>query len=303
MISHLMLTKTETLSQSVSLQIDNNRLPFLVIAHEKVTAVFSLHGGHLIHFQSAQLEPLIWLSKNAIFNGSKAIRGGVPICWPWFGTPKPSLGEKLPAHGFARNSEWTLASIEESSQGVALELTLSSSEATLALWPYQFELTLKATLNDQLTLQLVTENKDNKPFSYAGALHTYLNISEPESIHLSGLSEQFYNSLNNYQLESGDTTLLIDRPIDAVYKKSAGDIQLNDKQFKRTLVMTNTGNDSEVLWTPWREGAKAFVDMPDDGYQTMFCIESAITQGNGRQINIGEQHTLTSTIKQFSYKQ
>jgi len=298
MISHLLLKKTKSLSPSVSLQEDSNGFEFLIIEHQTLSAAFTLHGGHLIHFQVGQQEPLIWLSKTAVFDGKKAIRGGVPICWPWFGPAGACLGDNLPAHGFARTSKWSVGEVKETNKGVELELKLSENEATLALWPHQFELTLKATLNTQLTLALTTENSGDEPFSYRGALHTYLNISTPAAINISGLNEQFSNSLKQGALETGDTTLSVDKAIDAIYKKSKGTIALNDEQFQRTLTMHNSGNDSEVLWTPWVEGAQAFADMPDDGYQTMFCIESAITHSSGQQVNIGEKHTLTTLINQ-----
>jgi len=296
MISHLLLKKIKSLSPSVSLQEDSNGFAFLIIEHKKLNAAFTLHGGHLIHFQAGQQPPLIWLSKTAIFDDQKAIRGGVPICWPWFGAAGAALGTGLPSHGFARTSKWSVGEITESNEGVELELKLRDSDETLALWPHQFELTLKATLTTQLKLALISENRGDKPFYYRGALHTYLNISTPDAVNISGLSEQFSNSLKQGALESGDSTLLIDQPIDAIYKKSSEKILLNDKQYQQTITMSNTGNDSEVLWTPWIEGAQAFVDMPNNGYQTMFCIESAITQASGQQVNIGEKHILTTLI-------
>lgn len=297
MISHLFLTKTKSLSPSVSLQVDSNGFEFLIIDHDKLNAAFSLHGGHLIHFQRTGEPAIIWLSKTAIFNEKKAIRGGVPVCWPWFGAASADLGENLPAHGFARTSQWVLGNIDESNEGVELELTLHNNEETLKLWPYEFELTLKATLNSQLKLALITENKSNKPFSYRGALHTYLNISAPESTKVTGLNHELYKSINNKNLETGDTTLFIDRAIDFIYKKAPSDILLTDVGFQRSLTMTNAGNDSEVLWSPWIKGAEAFADMPDDGYQTMLCIESTITRESGQTVTPGQTHILTTLIK------
>jgi len=297
MISHLSLKTIKTVSPSVTLKTDDNDFEFLVIEHEKLNAMFTLHGGHLVHFQPVNQPAIIWLSKTALFVDSKAIRGGVPICWPWFGAADPSLGENLPSHGFARTSKWSLGNIEESNDGVELELILNSNEETLKLWPYQFELTLKASLTDQLKLELVTENKSDSDLTYRSALHTYLNISTPESVKVSGLNKQFFNSLSAGKLETGDTTLIINKAIDAIYKKANGAILLNDEQFNRQLAITNTGNDSEVLWSPWVEGAQAFADMPDDGYQTMLCIESTITGKNGQSVKPGETHTLTTLIK------
>ena len=297
MISHLSLTQKKSISPSVNLQTDSNGFEFLIVEHEKISAALTLHGGHLIHFQRAQQEPLIWLSKTAVFDDKKAIRGGVPVCWPWFGAADASLGENLPGHGFARTSKWTLGKIEESAEGVDIELHLTSSEETLALWNHQFELTLKLSLNAQLKIDLITENKSDKPLNYKGALHTYLNISDPASVNVSGLNDECYNSLEDKRLETGKASRLVDQAIDAIHKKSDSNIILDDKGFQRTLTMTNTGNDSEVFWTPWVEGSIAFADVPDDGYKTMLCIESAITQGKGQTVDSGEKHTLTTLIK------
>jgi len=297
MISHLSLNNVNTISPSISLQTDENGVEFLIVEHDKLNAALTLHGAHLIHFQKKQQPPVIWLSKTAIFDNKKAIRGGVPICWPWFGPADPSLGENLPAHGIARTSKWTLINTEESDNGVVIKLQLKSSEASLKIWPYEFELKLQITLDSECKLTLTTENKSNKPFIYGGALHTYLNISSPESVKIIGINEKFTNSLKNKRLETGDTTLLIDQAIDSIYKKSNTEIQLKDSQFQRTLTVSNTGNDSEVLWSPWVEGAQAFADMPDNGYQTMFCIESAITQKSGQLVEAGNTHTLTTLIK------
>lgn len=297
MISHLSLTAKKSLSASVSLLSDANGFEFLIIEHKKLNASFSLHGGHLLSFQRTGEEPIIWLSKTAIFDSTKAIRGGVPICWPWFGAADPALGDNLPSHGFARTSKWAVGNIEESIDGVELELILHSNEKTLKLWPYQFELTLKASLGEQLSLELVTENKSEQPLTYRSALHTYLNISAPESVIVSGLNTEFSNSLKDKALETGDSTLIIDQAIDSIYKKSAKGIVLADEGFKRQLIMTNKGNDSEVLWSPWREGAQAFADMPDNGYQTMLCIESTITEAQGQLIEAGEKHSLSTLIK------
>ncbi|WP_028865088.1 D-hexose-6-phosphate mutarotase [Psychromonas aquimarina] len=297
MISHLFLEQKSTLSDSVSLQTDSSGYEFLIIEHQKLNAAFALHGGHLIHFQLKGQEPLIWLSKTAVYNDQKAIRGGVPICWPWFGAAGEALGDNLPSHGFARTSKWSVADIKESEQGVELEFVLKDSAATRELWPFEFELVLKASLTSELKLELVSRNTGDKSFSYRGALHTYLNISSPESCRVSGLNETFSDSLKNSEVTTGDGSLLINSPIDSIYKKAPLSVLLDDKQFNRQLIMQNSGNDSEVLWTPWVDGAAAFADMPDNGYQTMFCIESAVTAKQGITVAPGQSHTLSTLIK------
>jgi len=296
MLRHISLDKIKTFSNAVSIQVDPTGYEFLIIDHKKFDAAFTLHGGHLVHFQLKEQPPIIWLSKTAIYNEQKAIRGGVPICWPWFGAADKSLGENLPAHGFARTSKWELAAHNEFAEGVEIELRLTDSAATREIWPFQFELLLKATLTDQIKLELISKNTGDRPFTYRSALHTYLNISAPEACTVSGLNNQYNDSLDNGLAKSGDSTLKITGPIDAVYKKAPSSITLSDQQFNRQLIINNSGNDSEVLWTPWVAGAKAFADMPDDGYKTMLCIESAITSKSGVAVQPGHSHSLTTEI-------
>lgn len=296
MISHLSLQKKNSLSNSVSLQSDTNGFEFLIIEHENFDAAFALHGAHLLHFQLKEQAPIIWLSKTAVFNKQKAIRGGVPICWPWFGAAGEALGENLPAHGFARTSKWSVKKVNELTAGIELQLLLKDSEETREIWPYQFELVLKATLTDTLKLELISKNMGTDSFSYNAALHTYLNISSPEFCLITGLSKQYADKLNAGKLETGISELRINGPIDSIYQKAADAVVLHDRGFKRQLTITDSGNDSEVLWTPWVAGAQAFADMPDNGYQTMFCIESAITRQKGQDVAAGQTHKLTTVI-------
>lgn len=296
MISHLSLQKKNTLSNSVSLQTDENDFDFLVIEHDNFDAAFSLHGAHLLHFQLKKQAPIIWLSKTAIFNDKKAIRGGVPVCWPWFGPAGKSLGDNLPGHGFARTSKWSVKNINELSNGVEIEFLLTDSEETRKLWPHQFELVLKATLTDTVTLALTSTNTGSEPFFYRSALHSYLAISSPEACKITGLNTHYADMLNAGKAELGDGSLTITKPVDAIYQKAPSAITIADSTYKRNLTVTNTGNDSEVVWNPWVSGAKGFADMPDDGYQTMLCVESAITDPAGETVAAGQSHTLTTTI-------
>ena len=299
MISHLQLTNIETLSSSCSLNKDHTGYQFLIINHPKVAAAFALHGGHLIHFQIKDKPATIWTSKTAIFNDEKAIRGGVPICWPWFGAADAELGNNLPAHGLARTSNnWSIGDISESDEGVDIKLHLTSSPETKALWPFDFNLTLQATLSSTLSLKLITENTGNLPFNYRAALHSYINLSDVTNVQISDLAEHSFNSLTQ-KTENKDGNLIINQAIDSIYDKAPQDIQLKDTGFDHTINIHNEGNDSEILWSPWVAGAEAFADMPDDGFKTMFCIESGITKEKGVTVLPNDEHILAT---QFSIK-
>ena len=294
MISHLQLTTIKTLSHSSSLKEDETGFQFIEINHPHFDAAFSLHGGHLIHFQPNGKPAIIWTSKTAIYNNEKAIRGGVPICWPWFGAAGDKLGSGLPAHGIVRTSDnWLLGEINESTQGVELNLHLNSTPETKAIWPFDFNLTLRVTLSNSIKLELITENTGDLPFTYRAALHSYLNISDVTNVNISGLSHSSYNGLTQ-QRDNTNGHLIIDQAIDSIYDKAPQKIILKDSGFNHELSIENVGNDSEVLWSPWIEGAKAFADMPDDGFKTMFCIESGITDIEGVTVQPKAKHILST---------
>ncbi|MFO6422953.1 D-hexose-6-phosphate mutarotase [Motilimonas sp. KMU-193] len=295
MIDHLNLTSKRDLSPSVQLMVDGNGVEFVSINHAEAQACFTLHGAHLLHFQAKDQAPAIWLSKTAIFDNSKAIRGGVPICWPWFGAPAAALGEGLPAHGFARNSLWQLGEISEDQDGVVISFKLSDSPKTQALWPYQFELTLTATIAKSLTLSLATKNTGTQPLQYLAALHTYLNISAPEQVEVTGLGPTYIDSLDNRTIKNAAPSLTLSGPVDSLYIEPTDTVKLADQGLSRELNIISQGHDTIVAWTPWIEGAKSMADMPDDGYQTMLCLEAAIT-GNAVTVAPGESHILSTTI-------
>lgn len=297
MISHLRLNTTKTLSQHVSMQVDDNGFEFIVLNHPNFDAAFSLHGAHLVHFQAKQKAPLIYLSKATLFNSNKAIRGGVPICWPWFGNTTFSKSNNLPGHGFARISKWTVSKLIETDNGIDITFSLTSNPATKTMWDHDFELTLTASLSDHVELSLVTQNIGTSSFNYGGALHTYLNIADIEHCVVKGLANSYSDSLDNKQIKSDIQPLLINKPTDSIYAVNEGHITVEDTNNHRHITIANQGNDSVVVWNPWITGAKAFADMPDDGYKTMLCVEAAITSEEGVVVKAGQSHTLKTIIK------
>jgi len=297
MISHLRLNTTKTLSQHVSMQVDDNGFEFIVLNHPNFDAAFSLHGAHLVHYQKKQQAPLIYTSKVAFFDSNKAIRGGVPICWPWFGNTTFSKSNNLPGHGFARINKWTVSQIIETDNGIDISFSFTSNTSTKTMWNHDFELTLTASLSDHIELSLITKNTGDSSFSYGGALHTYLNIADVEQCVVKGLAESYSDSLDNKQIKTNTQPLLINKPIDSIYAVNEGEIIVDDNDNKRKIMITNQGNDAVVVWNPWVEGAKGFADMPDDGYKTMLCIEAAITSEAGTVVKAGQSHTLKTIIK------
>jgi len=279
------------LSDNVTVaQLDDVKV--IRVIHDKANAAISLHGGHVLSFTPKGQDDLIWMSKEAIFNPEKAIRGGVPVCWPWFGRIAD------PAHGFARNNEWTLIEHRENDNGVIVVLGLEASETTKAIWPFEFEARLTVEIGDELRIMLDAKNTDNKAWNCSGALHTYLNVADIASTTITGMGLTYIDGLQNAKLCTGEDTLSISAAVDRVYTQPENTVSVLDSQ--RTLTVTNSGHNAAVIWNPWIEGAESMADMNNDGYKTMVCVEStyhATSLEEAQTVEPGNAFTLTTTIK------
>lgn len=280
------------LSDNVTI-IEKDGIKIVRVIHEKAEAGISLHGGHVLWFKPTGQDDVIWLSEKAEFNTDKAFRGGIPICWPWFGRIA------APAHGFARTSQWTLIEHRENEQGVIVSLGLEQNEKTLAIWPHKFQARLNVEITDSLKVTLDVTNTDEKEWSFSGALHTYLNVGDIRETQTTGMGAEYIDSLLDAKVCQGGDTLTLNDTIDRVYTTPAKQIEVQDGQLKRTLVVTNQGANSAVLWNPWAEGAQNMSDMADDGYLTMLCVESTLHAPSietGKTLQPGDSHQLITEL-------
>jgi glucose-6-phosphate 1-epimerase len=233
------------------------------------------------------------MSQQAKFDGKTALRGGIPVCWPWFGRIA------APAHGFARSSEWQLVEHRESEAGVIVSLGLKPSEETLAVWPHQFDARLNVEIGDELKVTLDVKNTDEQPWTFSGALHTYLNVADIHNTTTTGMGAEYIDSLRGGKICQGGAELVLTDTIDRVYTQPEAQILVADKKLERTLTVENQGHNSAVLWNPWAEGAAGMGDMQDDGYLTMLCVESTLHAPSleaGKTLQPGENHQLITTI-------
>jgi len=271
----------------------SNGFKYLEIKNRYADAKIALQGAHLFHYAVKEKAPLLWLSKAAYFEEGKAIRGGVPLCFPWFGKKKED--PMLPQHGFARTSLWRVILEEESSDGSShVRLELTATPETLKLWNYSFNVTLDITIADKLTMALTTTNTDTKPFELSAALHTYFAISHIESVSIEGLEgKRYYNNLDGKAyIQEGK--VIFKEEVDRVYFEPSKSVILSDS--KRQLNLQHEGSNSVVVWNPWLEKSQQMADMLDDEYETMVCIESANAHEDARTLNPGERHTLKAII-------
>jgi len=257
-------------------------------AHAKI----ALQGAHIFDYAREGEEPILWLSEVSSFKYTESIRGGIPICWPWFGLHKD---ESLPQHGFARTAKFKLINIDESDANTTeLIFTLYSTPQTMKLWPYKFELELKVAISDKLTMELKTTNTDDKAFLITEALHTYFAISHISEISINGLDKKPYLDALSMEQKKQSGKITFKQEVDRVYQEVDREILLEDKN--RTLKIENEGSSSVVVWNPWIEKCRRMSAMKPDSYESMVCIESANAFSDSRVIKPKESHTLKVTI-------
>ncbi|OEE86588.1 D-hexose-6-phosphate mutarotase [Enterovibrio norvegicus FF-162] len=256
------------------------------VIHPKATAAISLFGAHVLSFQPSGKKETIWMSENADLSGTKAIRGGIPVCWPWFGKAAE------PSHGFARSSEWALNEHRENEEGVIISLTLTDTAETRAIWPHAFRAELLMEVTDTLKVSLISTNTGDAPMQIGGALHTYLNIGDVTETTVSQLGNEYIEG-GIRKPSSGNTGF--DQEIDRIYTHANETVMVEDPRFQRRLAVTNQGNNAVVVWNPWKALSASMGDMADDSYETMVCVESAVYDRSVK-LEAGENHTLSTLI-------
>lgn len=284
---------TRTLTAHCTLSHHPAGQPLLTVDNGYARAEISLFGAHVLSYQRHDEPASIWLSDKAVLDGSKPIRGGIPLCWPWFGPAPARVGSSKPSHGFARTSLWTLDGVSDHGDGTLVHLSLRDNEATRQLWPHAFELELDVLVGKELALVLTTRNTGKEPLVYSGALHTYLQISAPEAVSVSGLGEPYADKLTG-QNGQQQGALPLNGPLDRVYWQPDAQVSIQDGERQTRVVSGN--HDSVVVWTPWLEGASAMADMSDDGYRTMLCVEAAIANEAGVTVAPDEEHSFSTVI-------
>ncbi|MFQ0996546.1 D-hexose-6-phosphate mutarotase [Gilliamella sp. CG25] len=239
-------------------------LPILTVNHKTCTAAISLQGAHLLFWQpSTETSPVIWLSEKTFFKKGTAIRGGVPICWPWFG----QLGN--PSHGFARIVEWTLDSCKEDANGVDIILSLTNNPQTESYFakPFKIWLTIHVGKSCEVTLSCQGD------FEATSALHTYLGISDIDDVTVKGLGDTYQDRLSVENKPTINGQLTFNQEVDRIYTHAENTLTINDTS--RTIELTNINASDVVTWNPWTDKAKAMADFDDQEYKKMVCVESA----------------------------
>lgn len=268
-----------------------NGFEYLEIKNDSCSAKIALQGAHIFEYKRESEKDMLWLSQVSDFEIGKAIRGGIPICWPAFGMNNPNLMQ----HGFARTSMFEQISTKEIDERTTeVTLRLVHSKKSLKLWNYKFELELKVTLSDKLEMELKTTNLDEKEFTLTQALHTYFSVSDISEVTIKGLdAKPRFDALTQKTFtQNGD--IEFDAEFDSVFQKVDSELELKDKS--RAIKIKNEGSSSVVVWNPWIEKGSQMSGMKSDGYREFVCVESANAYEDFRVLKPLEVHRLKATI-------
>lgn len=273
----------------------NGGLPRVCISTSTAKGEIYLHGAHLTSWRPAGAEEVIFLSQQAEWEPGRAIRGGIPVCFPWFRNKADD--PKAPSHGFVRTKAWQLDSIEVGNQAVIVSLSTQSDEATRAWWPHDFHLLLRLTVGAELTQELVVSNTGTAPLRFEEALHTYYRVGGAESVRISGLDGVAYldnTDANREKQQEGDIVFIAQT--DRVYLETTHAVEIGDPILRRRIRLEKQDSRNTVVWNPWSTGAQLLADLGDDEWRTMACVEAGNIRGLAVDLAPGEQHTMKTVI-------
>jgi glucose-6-phosphate 1-epimerase len=278
-------------------QIDagNGRLPRIQIVTRSATADIYLHGAQVTSWQPAGTSEVIFVSRNAQWEDGKAIRGGIPVCFPWFRAK--SDDSKAPMHGFVRTKEWQVDSISiVDEDAVCVRLWTASDEASRKWWPFEFRLEYAITIGKMLELELAMRNTGRTALRFEEALHTYFRVSDARKVAVRGLDGlKFLDNRDGNAEKTQAGELIPTKQTDNAYINATGPAEIVDSA--RRLTTEKLNSDSTIVWNPWSDGAAKMADFGADEWASMLCVEGGNIMDAAVTLEPGQSHTMRVSIR------
>jgi glucose-6-phosphate 1-epimerase len=288
------------LPTSVRLETGRGGLPVLLVDGSAARAEIYLHGATVTDWTPRDREPVLWVSSASRFTRDAAIRGGVPICFPWFGAQAGH--PESPSHGFARLSEWSLVGAEDDGEDVTVRLCLTDSDATGASsWPHCFEAVYTVVVGSRLSLALTVTNRGDDAVVFEEALHTYLEVRDIRATEVAGLEgNAFYDSLAGPGVgpAPGESDPVRFRAeTDRIYVGTRGTVTVRDTDAGRSVLVGKDGSETTVVWNPWIDKARDLPDFGEDEWKGMVCAEVGNIRDAAVRLAPGGSHTMTAIFE------
>lgn len=272
-------------------------LPCLDLSNTFGTARIYLHGAHVTSWSPIGQRDVLWMSAYSHFAAGKPIRGGIPLCFPWFGG-HPTDASK-PAHGFARSMAWTVHSRSETTEHTTVVLALSDSAATKTAWPHAFRAELTLTLGRNLQVALTITNTDNAPFSFTEALHTYFGVGDITQTTVDGLKGAAYDDRaggGSVARTDQETAVTFAAETDRAYVGINGPHIISDRATGRCIRVEKSGAKTTVVWNPWIAKSAAMPDFGNHEWPHMVCVEAANAFADSVTLQPKASHCCATTL-------
>jgi glucose-6-phosphate 1-epimerase len=254
-----------------------------------------LQGAHVTSWKPAGAEEVLFVSAQSRWENGVAIRGGVPICFPWFGGKADD--SKAPSHGFVRAKTWQLDAIAQSGSAVTVTMSTGSDESTKKWWPADFHLEHRVTFGRQLHMELALKNTGTTALRFEEALHSYFRVGNVEKACVRGLDGMRYTDKTDFRkvkLQQGD--VVITSETDREYLNTPHAVELDAATMERRVRITNENSLTTVVWNPWVHKAQALADLRDDEWAQMICVETSNVSEFAVNLGAGQEHVMKSMI-------
>jgi len=283
------------IANQLAFTLGNGDMPVANINNDLGSASIALQGAHVLSFIPKGEDDLIWVSEDATFAPKKSLRGGVPVCWPWFG---PHGTEKtLPAHGYARTVHWNpIASkaLDDGSTYLCFELDHSDVAENLQVHPLQVKLHI--TVGASLQLRLETKNLGDSAYELSEAMHTYFKVGDVRQISIAGLNGcEYVDKTDDFSRKQQQGAVSIEQETDRIYLNTSAQLRIQDAALSRSIVIDSEDSHSAIVWNPWIETAKKMGNLGENGYLNMLCVETANAADNTLSLAAGETHSMSCT--------
>jgi len=254
-----------------------------------------LHGAHVTSWRPAGSEEVLFLSTKSRWEEGQAIRGGIPICFPWFRGKADD--PHAPAHGFVRTTMWQLYSIVENSAGVAVTMFIEGDEQTRRWWPADFRLVHRVTFGSELKMELVCINTGNTALRFEEALHTYNRVSDVGTVRLQGLDgTRFLDNTDSNKEKAQASDVTIASQTDNAFIKTQSDVDLFDPKMRRRIRLQKGNSSTTVVWNPWQEGASRLRDLGEGEWKQFLCVEASNIMDAAVTLAPGQKHTMSAVL-------
>jgi glucose-6-phosphate 1-epimerase len=279
----------------LAFQATSSGLVYADISTPHAKATVYLQGAHLAHWQPAGQRSVLFLSRKSDFAPGKAIRGGVPIAFPWFAARHD--GKTGPSHGFARIQDWTLAFAAMAGDDLHLTFTLGPTELSRSLGYDHFHLVYELTIGRTLTMRLSVANDADAPLVFEEALHTYYSIADIHEASVTGLEGTTYlDKMEDMRETVQHGSVAITGPTDRVYLNTAATCVLHDAGGRRRITVAKTNSNTTVIWNPWESGALKLPDLDPSEWHEFLAIETVNAAANAVTLAPGATHTMQAHI-------